>query len=43
MIFTLPAFYISYLGIAIIPMRTKKRKQHNREMEYEEDFYDEAV
>ena len=21
-------------------MRTKKRKQHNCEMEYEEDFYD---
>ena len=21
----------------------EKRKQHNREMEYEEDFYDEAV
>lgn len=28
---------------AAISTRTKKRKQRNREMEYEEDFYDEAV
>lgn len=36
------AFLIGWTAVAI-STRTKKRKQHNREMEYEEDFYDEAV
>lgn len=36
------AFLIGWTAAAI-STRTKKRKQRNREMEYEEDFYDEAV
>ena len=36
------AFLIGWTAAAI-STRTKKRKQRNRGMEYEEDFYDEAV